>query len=188
MAHHPRCEPGFVTDDANFIPRPPPYTATHWGMRVAFQNIVPKTLAAMGAPEWAPVLEAWWDRYDGLEVYLGSLGDHRVMGSQRLRELAEEGPVTAERLAEALVDLGHTHYTARRYEDADYTWNPLNCRFADFAQGMREQGKLSLTGAHLVYVRELDRPYPSRDILESWLMARLVRAQLDARGEEGEGR
>ena len=159
---------------------PPPFDSFHWNLRVTFSARVPRYLEGLGVPQWQPVLEAWWDRWDGIEAYLGSLADPRVMGAQALRDANLAGEfLSAEQLTRILVDQRHTHYTARRPGELVATWNPLAMTFARFSGGSREPGRLSVSGTHFVWLEELDHPHPSRDMLESWLMTRLVRAQMD---------
>ena len=169
-----------VTDDEDrFTPIAPVHSKFHLGLRQGFQKIVPGSLAKIGAPEWLPVIEAWWRRYDGLEVYVGPLIDHRVMGSQKLRDLIATGePVTAERLAAELVGMRHTHYTARRFHESEFSWNPMQESFECFAEGERLEDRLEIVGARQVEVQELSQPNPSREVLEMWLLSQLVRAQV----------
>ena len=165
-------------DDERFTPIAPIHSKFHLGMRQGFNRIVPGSLAKIGAPEWLPVLEAWWRLYDGLEVYVGPLIDHRVMGSQKLRDqIAEGGQVTAERLAAEFAGMRHTHYTARRFHDLQFSWNPLSETFECFAEGERDDARLAIVGAQLVEVKELLHPNPARDALESWLLSRLRSTQ-----------
>lgn len=159
---------------------PPRFDSFHWNLRVTFCGMVPRFLQRMGVPQWQPALEAWWDRWDGIEAYLGSRADPRIMGAQTLRDalLAGEHP-SAEQLTHKLVGMHHTHYTARLPGEQRASWNPLTTTFARFSGGDRQPGRLSVSGTHFVWLEELEHPHPSRDILESWLLTRLVRAQMD---------
>lgn len=165
------------------LQQPPRYDHVHWAMRVKMMEIVPRTLDQVGAACWQPVLEAWWRTWDGIEVYLGSLKDHRVMGSQLLRDLcAEAQPITAHRLTQALVELEHTTFSAQRIDDGEQRvqqWDPMQQSFAEFSGGLIEPGRLSVSNAKRVKIISLGHPNPSREALEAWLLSQLTRASLE---------
>ncbi|WP_230971760.1 hypothetical protein [Nitrogeniibacter aestuarii] len=161
---------------------PPSYDRVHWAIRVKMSEIVPGTLEQLGLSHWHDALEEWWLKWDGIEVYLGSLKDPRVTGSQLLRDLALGGqPIAPTDLANRLASLPHTRYRAFRYGDEARSniWNPLETDFSLFASGSTRRGRLVVEGAARVNVAAFENPTPSMDELRAWLVARLTRANVE---------
>ena len=148
---------------------PPPIPPEQQEARLQGVMTISHYLESLGEPGWRGVLLQWLGRYDGIEVYMFPEEDPVLAVQELLGAYVEQGKsLDPEEFAAELADLHFCHYRARRDSDRK-KWEPLAETFAAFCEGV------------LVTVWQGAEPYPSRDLIQSSLLVRFCRAQLDSR-------
>ena len=148
---------------------PPPIPPEQQEARLQGVMTISHYLESLGEPGWRGVLLQWLGRYDGIEVYMFPEEDPVLAVQELLGAYVEQGKsLDPEEFAAKLADLHFCRYRARRDSDRK-KWEPLAESFAAFCEGV------------LVTVWQGAEPYPSRDLIQSSLLVRFCRAQLDSR-------
>ena len=148
---------------------PPPISPEQHQARLQGVMTIGHYLESLGEPGWRAVLLQWLGQYDGLEVYMLPEDDPVLAAQELLGAYVQEGrSLDPAEFSADLADLHFCYYRARRDSDRK-KWEPLAESFALFCEGV------------LVTVWQGLEPYPSRDLIQSWLLVRFCRAQLDSR-------
>lgn len=149
---------------------PPPISCAQRQARGQGVIAIGDCLQRLGEPGWRGALLHWLGQYEGLETYMDPEEDPVLAVADLLRAYVEEGQrLEPQAFSAELADLHFCYYRARRDRDRK-KWEPLVETFAGFSEGL------------LVTVWQGLAPYPSRDLIQSCLLVRFCRAQLDVRG------
>lgn len=127
---------------------------------------IAQCLIALREPAWIDVIADWLGRYDGLEGYLWPEDDPLVQVRNLLNRYIETGqPLEPERFAGSLADLRFC-YCAARHDEGGARWDPL-----------RDDAFSAWTRGRIVKAWDTAEPWPSRDLLQTWLLIRFCRAR-----------
>ena len=148
---------------------PPPIRPEQAEARQEGVTSIGHFLENLGEPAWRGVLLQWLGQYDGLEAYMYPEDDPVLAVRELLGAYVQQGrSLDPEAFSAELADLHFCYYRARRDGDRK-KWEPMTESFTSFCQGV------------VVTVWQGAEPYPSRDLLQSSLLVRFCRAQLESR-------
>ena len=138
----------------------------HYKERRIAAKAITRYLAQLHEPMWADILFDWTRRYDGLESYLYPEEDPVMEVCNLLQQYVEKGlPLEPEHFANALADLRFCYCAARR-DEGGLRWGP-------FQDGSFK----AWTCGKIVRVWDSPEPWPTRDMIQAWLLLRFSRTR-----------
>ena len=137
--------------------------------RNAAVTSITRNLAKLHEPLWADILLDWIHRYDGLELYMWPEEDPILVVRDLLQQYVEkELLLEPSQFASDLADLRFC-YLAARHDNGEgdgLRWDPF------------QDGSFKVwTRAKMVSVWDATEPWPTRDMIQAWLLLRFSRTR-----------